>query len=135
MFKITFLTTFILIIKLCNSIIDLWGENIKKNIDFSLFCHILQNLPDFSLFQKNYKGIFEFYRKRALKWCVCFYNSMKLKYTYTRLGASRRQKLPPTDVLRLFLPISEDQRETWGSLRPIHPPKWLGLWTIAWFLK
>ena len=49
-------------------------------MDFSNFlCHFLQNLPDFSLFQKNYEGIFEFYRKRALKWCISFYNSMKLK--------------------------------------------------------
>ena len=28
----------------------------------------LQNLPDFSLFQKNYEGIFEFYRKIAFIW-------------------------------------------------------------------
>ena len=62
----TFLTTFILIIKLYNSIIELLGENIKKNLDCSHFlCHFLQNLSDFSLFQKNCEGIFKFYRERA----------------------------------------------------------------------
>ena len=28
----------------------------------------LQNVTDFSLFQENYEGIFEFYRKRAFIW-------------------------------------------------------------------
>jgi len=37
------------------------------------------NLPNFPLFQKNYEGILEIYIKRALKWCISFYNLMKLK--------------------------------------------------------
>ena len=82
LFIMTFLITFISNIKLYNSIIKLFsilGENLKKILGFSHFLSFLQNLPDFLLFQKNYEGIFEFYRKRAFKWCISFYNSMKLK--------------------------------------------------------
>ena len=41
---------------------------LKKILGFSHFLSFLQNLPDFSLFQKNYEGIFEFYIKRAFIW-------------------------------------------------------------------
>ena len=77
----------------------------------------LQNLPNFPMFQKNYEGILEIYIKRALKWCISFYNSMKLKslkvvlnvaqkrfkkYKYSRLGASQSQNLPPTECPPTF---------------------------------
>ena len=67
----TFLTTFIPIVKLYDSIIKLYsisGENIKKILGFLIFLSFLQNLTDLSLFQENYEYIFEFYRKRAFIW-------------------------------------------------------------------
>ena len=79
LFKMTFLITFIWIIKLYNSNLKLFSilvENIKKILGFSHFCmSFLQNLPDFWLLQKNYEGIFEFYRKIAFIWYVNMHGS------------------------------------------------------------
>ena len=51
----------------------------KNSWFFSFIMSFLQNVPNFSLFQKQYEGIFENYIKKSLKWCISFYNSMKLK--------------------------------------------------------
>ena len=40
----------------------------KRSWFFSFFMSFLQNLPDFSMFRKNYDDLFEFYRKRAFIW-------------------------------------------------------------------
>ena len=69
LFIMTFLITFISNIKLYNSIIKLFsilGENIKKVLGFSHFlCHFCQIYLIFSLFQKNYEGIFQSTLKKS----------------------------------------------------------------------
>jgi len=85
----TFPTTFIWIIKLYNSIImrfSILDENINKKLFFfSIFYVIFPNLSNFSLFQKNYDNIFQFYTKRAFIWYKNISSSITFSQHHERI--------------------------------------------------